>query len=83
MVDMRSQNKGAAGCPKRSERVAGWLAVWLVEGCWLSVLMVEEGGGGVNSQSSKRWSTLSFLKYRMYRLHSLILVKVEVVTYFI
>ena len=46
MVDMRSQNKGAAGCPKRSERVAGWLAVWLVEGCWLSVLMVEEGGGG-------------------------------------
>ena len=45
MADMRSQNKGAASYPKRSERVAGWLAVWLVEGCWLSVLMVEEGGG--------------------------------------
>ena len=32
MVDMRSQNKGAAGCPKRTERVAGCLAYrgWLV-----------------------------------------------------
>ena len=32
MADMRSQNKGAAGCPKRSERVAGCLACrgWLV-----------------------------------------------------
>ena len=32
MTDMRSQNKGAASCPKTSERVAGCLACrgWLV-----------------------------------------------------
>ena len=32
MADMRSQNKGAASCPKRSERVDGCLACrgWLV-----------------------------------------------------
>ena len=43
MADLRSQNKGLAGCPKRSERVAGCLA------CreWLVVSPNCRGGGGV------------------------------------
>ena len=40
MVDMRSQNKGAAGCPKRSERVAGCLA------CRGLLVVSPNGGGG-------------------------------------
>ena len=42
MADLRSQNKGLAGCPKRSERVAGCLA------CreWLVVSPTCRGGGG-------------------------------------
>ena len=46
MTDMRSQNKGLL-VALRSQK--GWLAIWLVEGGWLLVLMVEgegEGGGG-------------------------------------
>ena len=51
MVNMRSQNKGVTGCPKRSKRMVDYLACrwWLVspngrggEG-WLAGLWIEGG----------------------------------------
>ena len=48
MADLRSQNKGLTGCPKKSKKVAGCLAYrkWLVvspksRGGWLAGLWVE------------------------------------------
>ena len=50
MANLRSQNKGLAGCPKRSEIVVGCLVCreWLFvcpksKGGWLAGLKVEGG----------------------------------------
>ena len=55
MTNLRSQNKGLTGCPKKSERVASYLACrkWLVvspksRGGWLAGLRVE--GNYINLQ---------------------------------
>ena len=56
MADLRSQNKGLAGCPKRSERVAGCLA------CreWLVVSPTCRGGGVLVGWTKGRGSLHQF-----------------------
>ena len=68
MANMRSQNTELLAALRGQK---GWLAVWLVEGGWLSVLMVGRGGGVLVGWPKDRGRLHHILSNVIFILHSI------------